>query len=1391
MRRLRLLALALGLPFSLHLAACGDSGGDGGNGNGSNGGGDPTFGQTRFVHLSSRFSSNELDVYRDADVQEEGAAANPLATRLRYGAASDSVAVRSGSNTFLYVFAGGDPTDSNDVQFRPSGLVITEDGDSDATNNLVNLFIDGAAADQARAVVDDLEAPAAGGRFRFFHYSANLSSRSITIYDARDNRNPTPLESGISFGNASANDVDLPAGQVILGIGDSSGPDKTFTFNVIGGASKAFIVSSGSEEQLFLMDANGAILPAIVSEEFVPPGEGQINFVHLADGAGPVDIYVQDEELPEVLNLQENASSGVRTRTEGAYTFIVVESGDDVNQSVVELEDFNLAQDQRVTILIYDDPDGELVMEAMPNEATSPINAGETRFRISHLAPDLAEVRILNGAEDPPAEIDPSFDEVGFGDTTDYVVQAEGQIVLWFDADDDPREDPEVEITIPANLAASMVTFNILVDSQERDGEPRYRAVISPQGGGTTTIEGVTIPDPSFVRPIHLGTGYGSGAASATDFYVDFELERQNIELFRTNSVTDEDPPVSQSGYIQVEAGAPDIGFVVGNGNLINGVRDFGTLEKLENQTAVLHGFGCPDSCDITVTTDETSATANIPGGNVRVRFFHALANTGQVTIRDLDVPGIEATLQQRGAVSDPYQTMPIDPDPGMAGTQDHVFRVTTLTQTLEFVVPAQSWTERKVYTIYLVNNVPDEQFVLILQDEDGNTSEVRRRGDIRAFTLLTNDQAQPAPQSLSVNTSAGATLFTWPDVLFGELTAPTEFVEETYRVTFDVQGFGPTECNGVRVRAEQVTTVIATGIANAGMGTQCFSVEPNESAPPAGEIAWRLLHGATFFGNQDPLFQTEFDLFDFSSDPATVTQRVAFGGSAPGGLNQFREVTNDGFDLGLDTNQDGTEDIIFSIPVLTDRSSYTFVLARQDFVQPQRNPPVVLYVIDDETQDVQVIGPNVDVVAFNLSPDAGPVDLFVNGLTPAEIENLPYPQNSSIVTIEGGTTTFDVASAGDDIADSFLTFSGPVTGGARHTVAVYGRDTERKGVILANPVVNIMPDTLRLRVVHTLGGVGPVDVYDVSVIDNPNKINGMFAVQEGGVTGYETFDVGAPVRIGIDVLSTNNPTLTRPSIDYFVELAGLAPDRQYNLMFAFDDRTNELSALVEASAEPGPQISTLQATGRVRIVNVSAVDNAIDMQVDGIPTTLNAIANGTSSDWYPVSPGTYDFSAVVSPAGQLRATVTASISSAESYTLAFQGFGGTPSDQASITVLNDDFVQIQDTRFQFIHALESAGRVDVVDLRGAPPLPKIFEDVAAGTAATEIFELSSTMDVPLGLDLLDTAPGGTPENAITLPAILFDPGMHVNIVVFANSMGMSAAVGIRADGTAVTLPLN
>jgi hypothetical protein len=1319
------------------LSACG--GGDNGGGNGGNGNGSPTTDtDVRFLNLLDS-TSNPVDIYLQSDLDDPDLATPaPILSGVARGDLSDTIQLPARTTSFFVVDEGADPRAGGTERARAIAQNLEED-----VRNLVVLFLVG----DARTIQEDLEAPAAGTRYRFVHISENYTG-SVQLFDANDNVSPETIGSSISLGSSQDLELTAPEGdEYILGLGGASDvqPDIVFPLPPSPGqAFYAFIQGEGSDMGEILLLAPDDARSTIASMEFMEPGEGRINVVNLADDTGPQLSLFANDEMAAIASVPFGSASTPRELLEGSYDFVVE---DDAGNEVASLDGFDLEPGDFFTFVIYDTPNGEVTLRALEEDSGTP-PVGQSRIRIIHIAPDLTTpIDLLDAGAMPPVALPNGFQGVGFGDVSPALNRT-GGLELGIDADD--RPDLEFRFNSPTLDAGRVV--NLFIDSQEDLGELTVRLVPQPINGSTQpAITGSVVPDPSFVRGIHLGL-----LQPSVDF---FESSNQFSTPAQSNIQFEE----SGMGYVEVDADDSAQVLFTPPGQqgtvLAQGSAEFGVDES---QTVAF--FGTSGNYRTGVYVDDLMPA---PGpGTVRLRLINTAVAVGSIsgTFEGQNL-GSNLGLGDAG----PY----VEVAPG-AEPQLTLQTGQTVTLTLPNV------TGGRVYNVFFVNDQQNGQQFVVTQDDNGNTESVFRPADVRVLNLLSDPMGENVAM-VSLGNSIVAS-----DVPQNSITQVTEVQEGSFPALCALNS-GFTAQGNVTAAFGDLTTVICQGFSQASGGV--FSaIEKPASTAAVGDIEWRFANFATNF----PQSGAAVDV----TDPTDPMNPFAVGVTPNRVPPTFLTGSADGFPIVVETNP-GTPDneqVVFEIPPLPDQTAYTFYVSRAP--NPMTLGPVELVIVSsDPSAEPITVGPIGTATIFHASPGVAPIDVFASQDPTAIATNLAFGQNSMSLTLEGGQTRFDVALTGDSIMDSIFDFTDQIVGRADNTVVLFGEDMVR-GAVFENPdqAGGGGPNDVDVRVLHTASELGQVDLYDVATGQLINSTNGnpnddWEDLNPGQATAFTTVDSNMPITVGIDVEETNSGLTgaSVPAYDYYVDLnfGGLGlTSGTANVVLVQDAANNDLSFRLQLTDSAG-SVLTFGPSSRVRLVNASGQDASVDLFINGFAASTGSVNAGVASEWEPVFSQSNQTLDIV-PSGQMPgpSTTLASLSSVtfepgRSYTIVYNRAGGGP----NILALDDNYADLGsvETRVRFVHAGPGFGQVDVYDASAFPP-DLLAENLDEGTASApiQIDPTTLPMMVPLAVDQDDD-----PSTLLgaTVDAQIFDPGNFLHIVLFTNGVGQPQGLVLLSDG--------
>ncbi len=309
-------------------------------------------------------------------------------------------------------------------------------------------------------------------------------------------------------------------------------------------------------------------------------------------------------------------------------------------------------------------------------------------------------------------------------------------------------------------------------------------------------------------------------------------------------------------------------------------------------------------------------------------------------------------------------------------------------------------------------------------------------------------------------------------DLAFGESTPFIDLDEGTYTFNLTAAGSPPPppsvlDIGPLQLQRNQAYTAVAF---NELASIQALALVDDLSSTGTGNIRFRAIHTAPGVG--------EVDIWDVTDpdNPAPLYTDVNFGD-----VGAYAVVPAAAYTIGFDVDDDAVPDLSFEtgdIPA----GSILNIFAVND------GPDVFLIVQFLDGTTVRLDPAPTRVRVIHLSPTAPGVDVFVNGNPPPAIQNLAFTEATGYLDLDAGTFTFNVSASGFPPSQSVLDI-GPLDllGGAHHTAAAVN--------LLAAPIEGLaMEDNnsdpgegnIRLRPIHAAPGVGQVDIWEVSDLQNP-----------------------------------------------------------------------------------------------------------------------------------------------------------------------------------------------------------------------------------------------------------------------------------------------------------------
>jgi Domain of unknown function (DUF4397) len=208
-----------------------------------------------------------------------------------------------------------------------------------------------------------------------------------------------------------------------------------------------------------------------------------------------------------------------------------------------------------------------------------------------------------------------------------------------------------------------------------------------------------------------------------------------------------------------------------------------------------------------------------------------------------------------------------------------------------------------------------------------------------------------------------------------------------------------------------------------------------------------------------------------------------------------------------------------------------------------------------DTTDTVTTPEPTGSVRLIHLSPDAGAVDVFLDGGETAALAGVEYLDGIDYIDLPVGEHTFAVAPAGLGIGATVLTATVDVEEGVKYSAAAYG--TVAGGTIAVAALVDddagIAASDTRFQVTHAADGVGQVDVWETNL-----ALQVISDLDFGATTSVDVPAVA--LSIGLDATNDGVPEFTFqvPSLGAgaFVDVYAVLDDSGPSLVAHLPDGT-------------------------------------------------------------------------------------------------------------------------------------------------------------------------------------------------------------------------------------------
>jgi hypothetical protein len=316
------------------------------------------------------------------------------------------------------------------------------------------------------------------------------------------------------------------------------------------------------------------------------------------------------------------------------------------------------------------------------------------------------------------------------------------------------------------------------------------------------------------------------------------------------------------------------------------------------------------------------------------------------------------------------------------------------------------------------------------------------------------------SPDAPAVDVTAGATTLV-TNAAYKDATAFRTVPAGSTAVKVNVAGTSTTVINAtVNLRSDKVYTVIA---ANAVASLEPLVIEEDPAAPPAGQVAVRVVHAAPQVGAVD-VYVTAPGASLTTATPTLAA--VPFKGvsnrlTIPAATYQVR-ITGAGskspvYDSGSVALAAGSNLVLGAVAQDQGASPVTLLGLTRQAASPKLELP------DNRTL----------VRVMHASPDAPAVDVLVNGSV--ALPSVSYPTNSAYLPLGSGATNLKVNLAGT--ATTALNADLTLVPTQTHSVYAVGFAAGLQSLVVADDLRAPAAGKAKLRVIHASPDAGNVDV--------------------------------------------------------------------------------------------------------------------------------------------------------------------------------------------------------------------------------------------------------------------------------------------------------------------------
>ena len=530
----------------------------------------------------------------------------------------------------------------------------------------------------------------------------------------------------------------------------------------------------------------------------------------------------------------------------------------------------------------------------------------------------------------------------------------------------------------------------------------------------------------------------------------------------------------------------------------------------------------------------------------------------------------------------------------------------------------------------------------------------------------------------------------------------------------------------------------------------QAATVEDSTQGLATGHVRVRVIHTGFGVGTVDVYALADAGQADL------IAENLRYGTAA-----EPVDIPTDAFVAGVDVDDDGAADLLYSIPGLP-AGSVVNVFATVD----DAGAVFLLAQLPNETVRIDAVSQRLRVV--HLSPDAPAVTPLFGGAALPELGAISFPSSTDYASIsvsEGELAVTTDGTPGTAVLSAPLTFED----GRSYTAVAFGRVASIGALFFEDDRTDLASTDIRVRAIHGAPDVGQVDVFNVAADGTATSI--LEDVDFGDVAEPLDLPAGA-YTLGVDVNDDATP-------DLYFELPALEGGTLANV-YVTQEAGGAVFALAQLDGATTARIDPSES--EVRVLHLSRDAPNVDVYAGGVAAITN-LAFKRQSATLTVRSGTLAVAVTATGAARETAVIEANLSLLPNRAYTVVAYDDVASIKA--LVLEDDASGLAptDIRVPITHVAPGVTRGDVYELLsgGTSFGAQLVDDFGFG-------ETPPAVDLPAGTYTIgfDAEANGDIQAIFDLP--LLTPGSYVRAHVFQEADG-SVGVLVQLRDSIVIVP--